>query len=130
MNKVYGLTLLPSTVLPRLLPMALQQHISFFGICNVLGTLNIISLSGQILIVGDVNLHLDNTSNNQTREFLELLDTLNLRQLVNQPTHRLDHTLDCIITQQDANLVNDIQTFGFINGVDNVNWPPYRDSKS
>ena len=22
-----------------------------------------------------------------------------------------------------------IQNFGFINGVDNVNWPPYRDSK-
>ena len=22
------------------------------------------------------------------------------------------------------------QIFGFINGVDNVNWPPYRDSKS
>ena len=23
-----------------------------------------------------------------------------------------------------------IQKFGFINGVDNVNWPPHRDSKS
>ena len=23
-----------------------------------------------------------------------------------------------------------IEKFGFINGVDNVNWPPYRDSKS
>ena len=23
-----------------------------------------------------------------------------------------------------------LATFGFINGVDNVNWPPYRDSKS
>ena len=23
-----------------------------------------------------------------------------------------------------------IQKFGFINGVDNVNWPPYRDSNS
>ena len=23
-----------------------------------------------------------------------------------------------------------IQKFDFINGVDNVNWPPYRDSKS
>ena len=23
-----------------------------------------------------------------------------------------------------------IQKFAFINGVDNVNWPPYRDSKS
>ena len=22
------------------------------------------------------------------------------------------------------------ENFGFINGVDNVNWPPYRDSKS
>ena len=28
--------------------------------------------------------------------------------------------LDCVI----------IHEFGFINGVDNVNWPPYRDSKS
>ena len=26
--------------------------------------------------------------------------------------------------------LNKIQKFGFINGVDNVNWPPYRDSKS
>ena len=24
----------------------------------------------------------------------------------------------------------DWKNFGFINGVDNVNWPPYRDSKS
>ena len=69
---------------------------------------HLISLSAQIVIVGDVNLHLENTSNNQTRKFLELLDTLNLSQLVNQPTHRLGHTLDCIITEQDANLVNDI----------------------
>ena len=27
-------------------------------------------------------------------------------------------------------LLGSIQKFGFINGVDNVNWPPYRDSKS
>ena len=27
-------------------------------------------------------------------------------------------------------LVANVQKFGFINGVDNVNWPPYRDSKS
>lgn len=39
---------------------------------------HLISLSGQISIVGDVNLHLDNTPNNQTREILELLDTMNL----------------------------------------------------
>ena len=29
-----------------------------------------------------------------------------------------------------SRLLYNIQKFGFINGVDNVNWPPYRDSKS
>lgn len=56
--------------------MALQQQSSFFEFAMFLE--HLISLSGQISIVGDVNLHLDNTSNNQTREFLELLDTMNL----------------------------------------------------
>lgn len=27
---------------------------------------------------------------------------------MNQPTHRLGHTLDCIITEQNVNLVDDI----------------------
>ena len=33
---------------------------------------------------------------------------------------------------QESRTVNfkSIQKFGFINRVDNVNWPPYRDSKS
>ena len=29
-----------------------------------------------------------------------------------------------------VNDLKSVQKFGFINGVDNVNWPPYRDSKS
>ena len=58
------------------------------------------TIPGQILILGDVNYHLEDTSNGQTRDFLELLDVLNLSQLVNQPTHRLGHTLDCIITEK------------------------------
>ena len=45
------------------------------------------TLPGQILILGDVNFHLEDTSNGQTKDFLELLDVLNLSQLVNQPTH-------------------------------------------
>ena len=69
------------------------------------------TLPGQILILGDVNYHLEDTSNGQTRDFLELLDVLNLSQLVNQPTHRLGHTLDCIITEKNSNLVNNIQVY-------------------
>ena len=57
--------------------MALQQQSSFLNL-QLMFLEHLISLSGQISIVGDVNLHLDNTSNNQTREFLELLDTMNL----------------------------------------------------
>ena len=30
---------------------------------------------------------------------------------------------------QRQQIKENIQKFGFINGVDNVNWPPYRDSK-
>ena len=46
--------------------MALQQQSSLiFEFAMFLE--HLISLSGQISIVGDVNLHLDNTSNNQTR---------------------------------------------------------------
>ena len=36
-----------------------------------------------------------------------------------------------VVATRAGNLqVSSIQKFGFINGVDNVNWPPYRDSKS
>ena len=43
----------------------------------------------------------------QTSEFLELLDTLNLSQVMNRPSHRLGYTLDCIITVQGVNLEDD-----------------------
>ena len=34
------------------------------------------------------------------------------------------------LKRDDNSLAGKIQKFGFINGVYNVNWPPYRDSKS
>ena len=34
------------------------------------------------------------------------------------------------ICREARSIQKSIQKFGFINGVDNVNWPPYRDSKS
>ena len=36
----------------------------------------------------------------------------------------------CLKSYSVAPIYLFIQKFGFINGVDNVNWPPYRDSKS
>lgn len=71
---------------------------------------HLLSLPGQILIPGDVNFHLHDTSNGHTqRDFLEMLDVLSLEQLINEPTHRLGHTLDCVISEQNANLISNIQ---------------------
>ena len=47
---------------------------------------------------------------------------------------RVSDTLDEGVVSKETVVLrrwgSSIQKFGFINGVDNVNWPPYRDSKS
>ena len=51
-------------------------------------------------------------------------------------TPKTGNHVRCVGTfKRDTNMlesivVTSLQKFGFINGVDNVNWPPYRDSKS
>ena len=40
------------------------------------------------------------------------------------------HSNVCIYDHAFVVTISLLQEFGFINGVDNVNWPPYRDSKS
>ena len=45
---------------------------------------------------------------------------------------RPNHTTEGVVSKETVVLRrwgSSIQKFGFINGVDNVNWPPYRDSK-
>uniref|UniRef100_A0A8C4TH24 Reverse transcriptase domain-containing protein n=2 Tax=Erpetoichthys calabaricus TaxID=27687 RepID=A0A8C4TH24_ERPCA len=52
-----------------------------------------------LLIVGDFNFHVDNQCDQKVKEFMNLLDSFDLRQLVNQPTHKAGHTLDLVITK-------------------------------
>lgn len=56
------------------------------------------SVSSNIVIIGDVNIHVDNPSCQLSREFLSLLDCLGLQQHVKAPTHTRGHTLDLVIT--------------------------------
>ena len=62
-----------------------------------------------LLIAGDFNFHLDDTTNCDTIKFMDILDSANLSQHVLGPTHRKGHTLDLIITQQNSNLVTDVR---------------------
>ena len=53
---------------------------------------------GNIVILGDLNLHVDSPSSHSVEDFLQILDSLDLTQHVNVPTHSRGHTLDLVIT--------------------------------
>ena len=48
---------------------------------------SIIVSQGKLLILGDFNIHVDNTKSTQTAKFMDLLETFGLQQYVNQSTH-------------------------------------------
>lgn len=63
------------------------------------------SLSGDVIIVGDLNCHFDMPSSYQTpiKKVLDLLYTFNLTQVIDKPTHDKGRTLDIIIVRSDSN---------------------------
>ena len=65
-----------------------------------------ILLSGELVIVGDFNIHLELSSNMHATRFLDILEEYGLHQQVKGPTHRANHTLDLVITRnQNKGLV-------------------------
>jgi hypothetical protein len=70
--------------------------------------------SGRLLIVGDLNIHLESKTNKYACHFRELLNSHNLFQHVNGPTHEKGHTLDAVITRvDDTSLVDNLQLTPF-----------------
>ena len=60
-----------------------------------------------LLLCGDFNFHVDDDSDREALKFIDHLDSSNLVQRVNEPTHRKGHTLDLIITRSESNLIRD-----------------------
>jgi len=58
-----------------------------------------------MMIIGDINPHLEDTTDVLTNKFQHLLAVHNLRQHVLEPTHQHTHTLEVIITR-DKQSVN------------------------
>ena len=52
-----------------------------------------------LLVSGDFNFHLDDSSDADVRKFMELMDTFGLLQHITTPTHVSGHTLDLIISR-------------------------------
>ena len=59
---------------------------------------HLISLRNPFVLLGDFNSHVDNPNNSSARQFLDLLKSFSLQQLVNEPTHLKGQILDLIIT--------------------------------
>ena len=57
---------------------------------------NIVLSPGEVL-----NFHIDDLTNCNPSELLNLLDTFNMSQHVSEPTHQSGHMLDLLITRQD-----------------------------
>lgn len=52
-----------------------------------------------LVIVGDFNFHMEDTSRADVQKFLEILESFGLSQRVNGATHQKGHTLDLVITR-------------------------------
>ena len=60
----------------------------------------------RLFVVGDLNVHFDKPSDPSTSALNVVLDNLSLHQLVNVPTHRRGHTLDWLITNRAADVLD------------------------
>lgn len=64
----------------------------------------------RLLIVGDFNIHVDNSNDATARQFLDLLDSFDLVQHVREKTHANGHTLALVISNAMDHFVNDVKT--------------------
>ena len=67
-------------------------------------------LPGQPVFVGDYNLHVENESDQGVKKFLDILNNFGYKQILNQPTHILQGTLDLIFTT-DPTKVHDVNVY-------------------
>ena len=64
-----------------------------------------INENGKLLILGDLNIPMNNPDSPDTNIFQDVLDNLCLHNHITFPTHRLNNTLDLIITEHQDSFI-------------------------
>ena len=85
---------------------------SVIDFCNELVCLfkeNITNDKGDIILIGDFNIHRDDMGRSDTLTFLDTLDSLDLRNHVNFSTHRSQHYLDLFIDSRLSPTITEIR---------------------
>ena len=62
---------------------------------------NISTVSGHLLITGDFNFHVNKSTDREASRFTDIIDSADLQQHVDKPTHKSGNTLDLILTRSD-----------------------------
>ena len=72
------------------------------------------SISSSYHICGDFNIHAD-VPGGDDYKFMTFLDSCDLKQLLNQPTHLHGHTLDLILSPSDQDTIVDVKICDFVS---------------
>jgi len=64
----------------------------------------LVAFSCPVLIGGDINIHVDDDGDADTRHLHELLTSFDITQHIVTATHRCGHTLDVVMTFADCRL--------------------------
>ena len=80
------------------------KHVNFSSFLQEFDKLivNYLLRPSDIILTGDFNIHMDNTSNNYANQFKDLLSAHGLIQHITAPTHRYGHCLDLMITRENT----------------------------
>ena len=62
------------------------------------------NLPGFVCLVGDMNIHFYNPLQSLTKQTLTTLSLYDVVQVINKPTHRCDHIIDCVIVRPDDDI--------------------------
>ena len=66
-----------------------------------------INITGDTLLMGDPNIHTNDTKSQDTITFEDTIESLGLRNQVSFPARRLQNTLDIIITAEASSIILD-----------------------
>ena len=72
------------------------------------------SINSSYYICGDFNIHVD-VPVSDGYKFMTCLDSCDLKQLVNQPTHLHGHILDLILSPSDQDTIVDVKICDFVS---------------
>ena len=71
--------------------------------------------TGQLLILGDFNVHWDVEGDTEKKQFEDLLEAFSMIQHLEGPTHSRGHTLDLVMSHADDDTVASCSTSHFIS---------------